>query len=160
VTVFEFDDDPDLSRSVRWQRQRAVARGEFLSAAAFRRRRGVSPARLRILMHQGNVFDLAIANRRYYPAVLASVRGVRLSRLTRICRRMRTLPAWLRFDALVTSRGPLGGKSVVQVLRRGAGYRRARWYADRAVAVEEEEALIDARLRSEARAVKVNPADL
>jgi hypothetical protein len=111
-------------------------------------------------MRQGDVFTVEIAGRQYYPAMLASVRGVRLSRLNRICRQMRIVPAWLRYDALSTCRESLGGKSVVQVLRRGAGYRRARWYAARAVAVEEEEALIRARLRSVARAVKVNPADL
>jgi len=154
--MFEFDNDPNLDSSVRWQRKRAVSRGEFLSAAAFCRRRGVSPARLRILMHQGDVFDVAIAGKRYYPAVLASVRGVRLSRLNRICRQMRIVPAWLRYDALSTCRESLGGKSVVQVLRRGAGYRRARWYAGRAVAVEEEEALIRARLKSVHRSVRVN----
>ncbi len=102
-------------------------------------------------MHQGDVFDVAIAGKRYYPAMLASVRGVRLSRLNRICRQLAPLPTWLRYDALSTCRETLGGKSVVQVLRRGAGYRRARWYAGRAVAVEEEEALVTARLRSVAR---------
>lgn len=158
--VFVFDNDPNLESSTRWQRRRAVARGEFLSAAAFCRRRGVSSARLETLMHQGAVFTVTIAGRQYYPAMLASVRGVRLSRLNRICRQLAPVSAWLRYDALSTCRESLGGKVVVQVLRRGAGYRRARWYAGATVAAEEADALIRARLRSVPRAVKVNLADL
>lgn len=111
-------------------------------------------------MHQADVFNVEIAGRQYYPALLASVGGVRLSRLSRICRQLAPLPVWLRYDTLSTCRESLGGKVVVQVLRRGAGYRRARWYAGRAAAAEEEKALIRARLRSVARAVKVNLADL
>lgn len=158
--MFEFDDDPDLSRSVRWQRQRAVARGEFLSAAAFCRRRGVSPASLETLMHQGAVFTVTIAGRQYYPAALAGVRGVRLSRLNRIFRRMRIVPEWIRYDALTANRETLAGQTIVQLLRRGAGYRRALWYAGRAVAADNEEQLIRARLKSVHRAVQVNPENL
>ena len=86
------------------------------------------------MMHQGDVFDVAFGNKRLYPAVLASVRGVQLSRLNRICRRLRTLPGCLRYDPLITTKGSLGGKTVLQLLGRGAGYRRARWYAGATVA--------------------------
>lgn len=129
MTMSIYDSRDSLERSARRQRRRAVARGEFLSARAFCCRRGVSPARLRTLIHQGDVFDVAIGSKRYYPAVLASVKGVQLSRLNRICRRMRTLPGWLRYDPLITTKGSLGGKTILKLLSRGAGYRRARWYA-------------------------------
>lgn len=158
--MFVFDNDPNLDRTVRWQRRRAVASGEFLPAEAFCRRRGVSPARLEKLMRQGDVFTVEIAGRQYYPAVLASVRGMRLSRLNCICRRMRIVPDWIRYDALTTNRETLAGQTIVRVLRRGAGFRRARWYAGRAVAVEEEEALIRARLKAVSRAVMVDPDSL
>jgi hypothetical protein len=127
--MYMYDSVDNLERSARRWRRRAVARGEYLSAKVFCRRRRVSMGRLRTLMHQGDVFDVAIANRRYYPTVLTSVRGVRLSRLDRLCRQLAPLPTWHRYDALTSAKGSLGGKSVLQLLGRGAGYRRARWYA-------------------------------
>ncbi|MDD1790150.1 hypothetical protein [Burkholderia gladioli] len=111
-------------------------------------------------MHQGDVFNVAIANKRYYPAGLASVSGVQLSRLNRICRRMRALPGWLRYDALTSTKGSLGGKAILQLLRRGDGYRRARWYAGATVADNDLERLVRARLQSVHRAVKVDPEGL
>ncbi len=134
MTMSMYDSVDSLQRSARRQRRRAVAHGEFLSAVEFCRRRSASPARLRTLMHQGDVFDVAFANKRLYPAVLASVRCVRLSRLDRLCRQLAPLPTWLRYDVLTSAKGSLGGKSILQLLGRGAGYRRARWYAGATVA--------------------------
>ncbi|WP_172170304.1 helix-turn-helix domain-containing protein [Paraburkholderia elongata] len=124
----------DFERSARRWRRRKVQRGEFLSAQAFCRQRGVSPAELRRLGRRGDVFGVEIAHRRYYPAVLASVSGVQLSRLDRLCRRLRPLPAWLRWDTLTAPRGSLGDRSVMQSLSRGARYRRARWFVGVTVA--------------------------
>lgn len=112
------------------------------------------------MTHQGDVFAVEIARNQYYPAVLASARGVHLSRLNRICRRMRTLPVWLRYDPLRTKKGSLGGKTILQLLSRGAGYRRARRYVQAIVADNEFERLVRARLRSVPFAVQVDPESL
>jgi hypothetical protein len=129
MTLSMYDSVDSLERSARRWRRRAMRRGEFLSAHAFCRQRHVSPAELRRMLHQGDVFTVEIAGKQYYPAVLASVNGVQLSRLSRVCRLLAPLPGWFRYDALVSTKGSLGGISVVQSLGRGKRYRRARWFA-------------------------------
>lgn len=130
MTMFMYDSVDSLKRSARRWRRRAVRRGEFLPRRAFCRHRRVSAAGLRRLMYQGDVFTVEIAGEQYYPAVLASVKGVQLSRLSRVCRLLAPLPGWFRYDALVSTKGSLGGISVLQSLGRGKRYRRARWFVN------------------------------
>jgi hypothetical protein len=124
-----YDSVDNLERSARRWRRRALHRGEFLPAAAFCARRGISSAQLRCLERRGTVFSVRIAQGQYYPAILTGLPGVQLSRLDRLCRRLMPMPAWFRYDVLVSTKGSLGGVAVLQLLRRGDGYRRARRYA-------------------------------
>jgi hypothetical protein len=134
MTMFMYDSVDSLKRSARRWRRRAVRRGEFLPAAAFCARRGISSTQLRCLERRGMVFGVRIAQGQYYPAMLTGLPGVQLSRLDRLCRRLMPMPGWFKYDALVSIRGSLGGVAVLQLLRRGDGYRRARRYAVATVA--------------------------
>lgn len=156
MTLSMYDSVDYLKRSARRQRRQAISRGEFLRAVAFCRRRHVSPTELRRLMRHGDVFDVKIGHRRYFSAVLASVKAVQLSRLNRICRQLAPLPGWSAYDALISMRGSLGDKAALQLLRRSAGYRRVRWYAGATVADSEFERLVHARMKSVHRAVQVD----
>ncbi|WP_322034189.1 hypothetical protein [Paraburkholderia sp. J76] len=126
--------DDVAPKANRWRRL-AVRRGEFLSADAFCRRRAISPAELQRLERRGDAFSLEIiAHKRYYPAVLASVRGVRRLRLDRLCRLLKSIPEEsMRLDALTAARIPLGNRSVMRSLSMGVAYRRARWFVEATV---------------------------
>lgn len=113
-------------------RRRQIREGSLLTAEAFCRMRGISRGELTRLELRRDIFSVDIDHRYYYPRELAVARGVRLSRLTRVCRRLREwVEGWSRYDVVIGGRWEtLGGRTVVQSVHRPKAIRCALAIAD------------------------------
>jgi hypothetical protein len=111
-------------------RRQLVLKGVLLNAAQFCLQRGISPPQLAQLERQRTFFAVTVNRKRYFPAVLAD-RSIDRRRLEKLMRRLTPhVPAMVRFDLLASRRGSLGGKTVLQAMRRGKRYRMALRLAD------------------------------
>ncbi|MBN3854038.1 hypothetical protein G3N59_11670 [Paraburkholderia sp. Ac-20340] len=101
-----------------------------MSSDRFRRKFGLSHARLQDMERRGELFSVPIGNNRYFPAVLAD-KSLDRHRLRKLLQRLPpAMPSMEKYLLLVSRRGSLADKSPLQSTRRAKRYRIALRVAD------------------------------
>ena len=119
----------DEMRRNRRERRRLIRRQKLLDAAQFCDRACISRRELHRRVRRGTIVKVVIANKAYYPAFFA--RKDRLAfRLSRVSSAMGAGGnPWTAQFELTYCFESLGNKTMMQAMRRGAGFRAALRYA-------------------------------
>ena len=121
--------EPEAMRLVRRARRRLIRKRKLLTAGEFCRHAGLTGEELCARLRHKSVFAVGLGRNSYYPTLLLQT-GRPRSRLARVIRAMNDMDdPWAKYFELTYAFESLGGKTLLQVLRRGSGLRAAMKYA-------------------------------